>query len=91
LRPAFAKTGSFYPYTKRYPALAGGFAMDRIALALIASGLVLILSIVVAVLGGTPSHALPGYAAAGAALSGSAIVAGLALLERRAFATGRRV
>jgi len=58
--------------------------MDRIALALIASGLVLILAIVGVVLGGTPSGHTPVLAALGAAISGSGIVAGLAMLERRA-------
>lgn len=65
--------------------------MDRIALALIASGLVLILTIVVRVLGGSAAEALPSYAGAGAALAGAAIVAGLVMLERRAFATPRRI
>jgi hypothetical protein len=68
--------------------------MDRIALILIASGLGLILAIVTAVLGGGAASAanLSTYAAAGCALSGAAIVVGLAILERRAFAakhTGR--
>lgn len=64
--------------------------MDRIALALISSGLVLILAIVGTVLGGTPSDVTSTYAAIGAALSGSAIVTGLAILERRAFGAPRR-
>ena len=58
--------------------------MDRIALALISSSLVLILSIVGAVLGGAAMD-ISAYAAAGAAVSGTGIVAGLAMLERRAF------
>ena len=59
--------------------------MDRIALALISSGLVLILTIVATVLGNAAGEAMPSFAGSGAALSGAAIVAGLALLERRAF------
>ena len=59
--------------------------MDRIALALIASGLVLILTIVAMVLGNGQGEVLPALAGSGAAISGAAIVAGLALLERRAF------
>jgi hypothetical protein len=66
------------------PKQAGGSIMDRIALALIASGLVLILAIVGVVLGGTAQDSAV-YAAIGAALSGCSIVTGLALLERRAF------
>ncbi|SHJ62767.1 hypothetical protein SAMN02745194_02988 [Roseomonas rosea] len=65
--------------------------MDRIALALIASGLVLILAIVGTVLGGMSSDALPTYAALGAALSGTVIVTGLAMLERRAFSPARSI
>ncbi|MBP0446015.1 hypothetical protein J8J14_14655 [Roseomonas sp. SSH11] len=65
--------------------------MDRIALGLIASGLFLILGIVVSVLGGTPTGTSSTYAALGAAFSGSAIVAGLAILERRAFAPAGRI
>jgi hypothetical protein len=57
--------------------------MDRIALSLIASGLVLILTIVVTVLGSGTAVALSTYAALGAALSGVAIVVGLVMLERR--------
>ncbi|MCR0981257.1 hypothetical protein [Roseomonas populi] len=59
--------------------------MDRIALALITSGLVLILGIVGAMLGGATME-ISAYAAVGAALSGTGIVVGLAMLERRAFA-----
>ncbi|MBP0492726.1 hypothetical protein [Roseomonas indoligenes] len=59
--------------------------MHRIALALIATGLVLILTIVGAVLGGAAMD-ISAYAAAGAALSGLVIVAGLAVLERSTFA-----
>jgi len=58
--------------------------MDRIALALIASGLVLILALVGSVLGGNAAGHDPILAALGAALSGGGIVAGLIMLERRA-------
>ncbi|TPG59589.1 hypothetical protein EAH89_04935 [Roseomonas nepalensis] len=64
--------------------------MDRIALALIVSGLVVILSIVATVLGGTQGT-LADLTAPGAALGGLVIVSGLAILERRAFLTVRRV
>ena len=63
--------------------------MDRLAIALVASGLVVILSIVFAVLGGA-TGALAELTAPGAALGGITIVGGLALLERRAFIAARR-
>ncbi|MFC0384005.1 hypothetical protein [Muricoccus vinaceus] len=62
--------------------------MDRIALSVIASGLVVILCIVVAVLGGTQG-ALAELVAPGAAFGGLSIVGGLVMLERRAFAAAR--
>jgi len=62
--------------------------MDRIALALVTTGLVVILSIVVSVLGGTQGG-LAELTAPGAALGGIVIVSGLALLERRAFTAAR--
>jgi uncharacterized membrane protein YozB (DUF420 family) len=63
--------------------------MDRIALAAIAFGLVLILAIVGSLVNGVSSDSLPILAAVGATLSGGAIVAGLTVLERRAFSPAR--
>ena len=62
--------------------------MDRIALALIVSGLIVILSIVASVLGGVQG-AVAELTAPGAAFGGIGIVSGLAILERRAFGTGQ--
>lgn len=63
--------------------------MDRIAIALIASGLVLILAIVGAVVGGAPTLTLSAIAALGATMSGAGIVAGLVMLERRNLGAAR--
>lgn len=62
--------------------------MDRIAISLVAVGLVVILSTVISVLGGTPG-AMADLTAPGAALGGLSIVGGLAMLERRAFVAAR--
>ncbi|MFH5925287.1 hypothetical protein [Roseomonas xinghualingensis] len=58
--------------------------MDRIALAAIASGLVLILATIATVVTGQSADGLPMLAAIGAILSGGIIVCGLVVLERRA-------
>jgi len=58
--------------------------MDRIALAAIVSGLVLILATIGTVMTGLSAEGMPVLVAIGAILSGGIIVASLAVLERRA-------
>ena len=59
--------------------------MDRIALALVTLGLATILAVVTTVIGGAVQGEAAGLAALAAAAAGLSIIAGLALLERRAF------
>ena len=59
--------------------------MDRLALALVTLGLATILAVVTTIIGGAVPADQASLAALAAAGSGLSIIAGLALLERRAF------